>query len=599
MKIFFFIHVTGTDPGLSGIPRVVKNLGRELHARPDVELVPVFWSETAQAIVHANEHLLGNLALHGGPRIPTPALQGHPIMPSNGDWLLVAEVPHLRSHNRDYPSVLVAQPLAYARRVGIRSALIFHDILPLLAQAEREQDDSFRAILTDSSEFDPEENERLRFALYAAGTTLADVVLPVSATSGMSLRNWLLQQGWATLPRTVPVMLPEEVYGVSRKIPADVPRQSGGPIEFLTVGTVFPHKNQIAVMKAFNNLCAKRPDLNLKLHVVGSVSSACATQVSILAKRSGGRIVLHGYLPDERLSEIWDRIRASVFVSFQEGYGLPIAESLWFGKPCLCSDRGSMAEIAADGGCVLANPFDLADIEGGLLTLATDEKRYRRLLGEIRERSLRDWKDYASAVLSGLATSPAVRVDRTFLPKSLNKNSKVDRRTSHTERIGLETGYIRDESGNSIRLPTSLPAASMRVHEAYEIDAKNKLRNGAGILFDQRVHGENAEMTLFFGPYLRLEPGRYTFRFRGELKGYLRVRLAGGYGKEVLLDVRLRDFSRPLSLEIVAPISKFEIIGERTSETAKMALSSIEIERREAGHLGFWKVLTRRRKFSG
>ncbi len=44
MKVYYFIHVSGTDNGISGVPRVVRNLGRELVARGDVELLPVSWS---------------------------------------------------------------------------------------------------------------------------------------------------------------------------------------------------------------------------------------------------------------------------------------------------------------------------------------------------------------------------------------------------------------------------------------------------------------------------------------------------------------------------------------------------------------------------
>lgn len=596
MRIFFFTHITGTDPGISGIPRVVKNLGRVLQAREDVELVPVFWSRNAQAVVHANEQLLGNLALHGGPKLLPSTMQGQPIVPHPNDWLLIAEVPHLGTHNQDYPSVLVMEPLAYARRVGIKSALIFHDILPLLPQTEAGQNNSFRSVLKDGDEADAEENERLKFALYAAGTALADIVLPVSSASGMSLRNWLLHQGWTALPRTVPVKLPEQVYGTDRKMPAELPRKADDPLEFLSVGTVFPHKNQLAAMKAFNDLCARRPDLNLKLHVVGTVSAGCAVQANILAKRSHGRIVLHGHLSDERLEEIWSGARASIFVSYAEGYGLPIAESLWHGKPCLCSNHGSMAEVAAEGGCVLVNPFDVADIESGLLTLATDERRYQRLLGEIRERSLRDWEDYASAILATLTTSSGNGAARTFPQKSIGKNSKVIRGGRHSETVRPGLGYARDEDGNSISLPTSLPADALRVHEAYEIGAKNKLRNNGAILFDRRVHGETDEMTLFFGPYFHLEPGCYSFLFRGELEGNLRVRLATDYGKAVLLDARLKDFSRPISLDVVTPASRFEIIGERTSDTKKMTLSSIDIEYDRAERPSIWRVLTRRKK---
>ena len=46
----------------------------------------------------------------------------------------------------------------------------------------------------------------------------------------------------------------------------------------------------------------------------------------------------------------------AAFPSVEEGYGLPIIESLWFGKPCLCAGFGSMAEIAEAGGCLRSIP---------------------------------------------------------------------------------------------------------------------------------------------------------------------------------------------------------------------------------------------------
>ena len=53
MRLYYFVHITGTDIGISGIPRVVKGLGRELKTRADVELVPVRWCHKRRAIVHA------------------------------------------------------------------------------------------------------------------------------------------------------------------------------------------------------------------------------------------------------------------------------------------------------------------------------------------------------------------------------------------------------------------------------------------------------------------------------------------------------------------------------------------------------------------
>src|SRR5208337_3456017 len=88
MKLYYFAHITGTDPGMSGIPRVVKNLGRELAQRDDIELVPVCWSKTLGAIVHSEQKLLDNLARHGGPVLKESSQARKPIEPEAGAWLL-------------------------------------------------------------------------------------------------------------------------------------------------------------------------------------------------------------------------------------------------------------------------------------------------------------------------------------------------------------------------------------------------------------------------------------------------------------------------------------------------------------------------------
>jgi glycosyltransferase involved in cell wall biosynthesis len=51
---------------------------------------------------------------------------------------------------------------------------------------------------------------------------------------------------------------------------------------------------------------------------------------------------------DEELSWLYDHSLFSVYPSFYEGWGLPIAESIAHQVPCACSNTSSMPEVAGD-----------------------------------------------------------------------------------------------------------------------------------------------------------------------------------------------------------------------------------------------------------
>ena len=219
MRIHYFIHITGTDTGVSGIPRVVKNLGRQLVTSDHVEFIPVCWSIDKQAVVHAPEKHLENFARHGGPELQMSTAPGDPVKLERGDWMLFAEVPHLHSYDPEYPSISIIDPIGYARPFGVRTAVILHDILPLTYRPCNGQ----RRALVDiaSKTGDDGELDRLQFAVYAQAMVNVDVVLPVSQTTGTALADWLLAHGHPAerLPPIHPILLPEEISGVARTPP--------------------------------------------------------------------------------------------------------------------------------------------------------------------------------------------------------------------------------------------------------------------------------------------------------------------------------------------------------------------------------------------
>jgi glycosyltransferase involved in cell wall biosynthesis len=560
MNLFYFVHVTGTDTGISGIPRVVKNLGRELVSMPGLRVIPASWSKDREALVHTEQKLLDNLALYGGPVLTAASEACKPIEPAAGDWLLVPEAPHLASHDADYPSLLIDRLIGFARSAGLRVAVVLHDIMPLTHRFGCNRRRAFADMVSEPDRSDDGERQRLRFAIFAHALALVDLVLPVSRTSGDLLAAWLVQQGHDAkrLPPITPVLLPEEVQATSRVVPHRSRRRDDGPIEFLTVGTVCTHKNQLAAMAAFQRLIDRRPDLDIRLNVVGTVAPDVSVAASQLAKWSKGRIVLHGHLPDDRLDEMRDSSRATVFISLAEGYGLPVAESLWRGKPCLCSNEGSIAEIAAGGGCFPVNPRNLDEIGKGLETLATNAERYDGLLQEIAARRFRSWREYAREIVDRLTASAEGRLQ-----------------TSPPSDVAREPIHGADGPRSAM---LTLSSADLVVPSVYTADRERPIRYHGAIRFEREADGDIQEDVLFYGPYVWLPAGRYAFTLDGEIGGELDIALTAAQGQQRIAWIPLTSFADPIVIDLPGPVDNFEIVGYRTPSLERLVLRGAMVE---------------------
>jgi hypothetical protein len=139
--------------------------------------------------------------------------------------------------------------------------------------------------------------------------------------------------------------------------------------------------------------------------------------------------------------------------------------------------------------------------------------------------------------------------------------------------------FVRDDDGHALVLPFVLSAHKMRVHKAYNTAPEKSLRANSSIRFDRNAHGDVAEPILFFGPYLHLEPGDYSFWFNGALEGSLGLRFTKRFGAECLKEVVVASFDAPVRLTVETAAEKVEIVGVRRNDTLAMTLSSIELDR--------------------
>lgn len=239
----------------------------------------------------------------------------------------------------------------------------------------------------------------------AFGKTLAavarfDRVVTISEAAANEYRGWAQMLEGANIagPRVTSVVLPSDVGEVDQQgleRARDVLLADEDLPLLFCVGSHEPRKNHLAVIAAAEELW--RQGRLFSLAFVGGNSwgsEEFVVQVEQLVQR-GRPIKAVTAISDDILWGGYRIARATIFPSFNEGFGLPVAESLAVGTPVVTSDFGSMKEIAELGGAVLVNSRRDEDVARGLEEALFDEAIRTRLRVEAAARPRRGWADYA------------------------------------------------------------------------------------------------------------------------------------------------------------------------------------------------------------
>jgi glycosyltransferase involved in cell wall biosynthesis len=241
----------------------------------------------------------------------------------------------------------------------------------------------------------------------------------IAAISGGAANEYL---GWRDMLAGAGLSGPQ-IAAISLPVEADEPTPdalrrardlivSGALPLVLVVGSHEPRKNHLAILQAAQLLW--REGVAFSLVFVGGNgwhSEQFVATVNDLAAL-GRPVQLITALPDDLLWAAYRLARCVVFPSLNEGFGLPVAEALATGTPVITSAFGSMQEIAAEGGTLLVNPRDDADLTQAMRILICDDDVHARLSKEAAMRSTRTWEQYAAQtwdyLVEGLAATPSL-----------------------------------------------------------------------------------------------------------------------------------------------------------------------------------------------
>ena len=298
---------------------------------------------------------------------PVPFVSGDILLSTGATW--------------QFPSY--AAKIDRVRAIGVRFAPFVHDMVPLLF---------------------PEWSVKSTtegFGVWAWEVlTRADILFANSNATARDVARYARQEGLRIPPA---IKLP---MGASfpRQADANAPRLHPRPF-VLFVSTLEPRKNHAGMLRLWRRLLASLPEAQVPDLVFAGRVGWIAHGVIAQAENAdwfGGKLRLIEGPSDAELASLYRDCLFTLYPSFYEGWGLPVTESLSFGKPVAASNRASIPEAGGDF-CAYFDPDDLNDayrvVSGLILNPERVATLERRIASEFHPPS---WRDSAAAIIAAL-----------------------------------------------------------------------------------------------------------------------------------------------------------------------------------------------------
>jgi glycosyltransferase involved in cell wall biosynthesis len=377
-------HTLATHLG-TGIQRVTHNVIREWKRSHEFTLLNwskgYHWLQLAEETAHA---------FHNTPIIP---------------WKSVFVLPELALER---PRLFRTEALAEFS--GNRTGVIGHDCVPITSP--------------ETTGPGMPEAFSLNLSTVARMTKVATTSI-ASTTEYLGWRDMLASAGLVG-PDIQQVPLPIEAIAAN-EVSAD-PRKTLGLSEspvILAIGSHEPRKNHLPLLFAAEVLWREGFDFQLVFCGGNSWQSDRFVKRVKELRQDGRQVSSHTKVGDATLDALLREARFTVFPSVNEGFGLPVAESLAVGTPVVTTQYGSMAEIAAGGGALLVDPRDDASIVAALRVLLDGDEVLDRLRAEAAARTTSSWGEYADGLWS-FFVDPADGAGATHYPTVPETRHDVD-----------------------------------------------------------------------------------------------------------------------------------------------------------------------------
>ncbi len=146
---------------------------------------------------------------------------------------------------------------------------------------------------------------------------------------------------------------------------------SGSPY-FLSIGSLHPRKNIDGLLRAYDEF-RNAGNTEAKLVIAGGeLFKTAEIRKTLECMRFKNEVIFTGRLSVEDLHQLLGAALALTFVSFFEGFGIPVLEAMRTGVPVICSNTSSLPEVGGEA-VLFVDPFDGRQITAAMQRIADDE----------------------------------------------------------------------------------------------------------------------------------------------------------------------------------------------------------------------------------
>lgn len=233
---------------------------------------------------------------------------------------------------------------------------------------------------------------------------IADILVAVSESTKKDI-EWFVKRFDLSVTADIAVVVSGDNFArdvVTPKKPTTAP---ASPF-ILAVGTIEVRKNYSLLYYTYKLALQKGIGVP-HLVIAGRKGWMAEESYALLTKDTDlrGYITIALGITDAELAWLYKQCLFTVFPSFYEGWGLPVAESLSYGKVCVSSDTSSMTEV---GGSLVEyiSPFDPAQFLDTIHDMySEEEKRHRiedRIAHDFKHRSWRQaFRELMTVMMKG------------------------------------------------------------------------------------------------------------------------------------------------------------------------------------------------------